>query len=126
MDVIDIVRYLGALAFVFALVVVAGLAARRYGLPGISAGTAQRRLAVVESLMIGPRHRVFLLRRDDREHVVLLGPQGATLIESGIAAAAPAVPVALPATPPKPLASAVASFESFLSRIPFVADALHD
>ena len=84
MDWIEIARYVGALILVLALVGLAGLAARRYGLPGIASGAATRRLAVVETLMIGPRHKVFLLRRDDREHLILVGPQGASVVESGV------------------------------------------
>ena len=92
MDVIDIARYLGALLLVLALVGLAALAARRFGLPGLTTGTASRRLGVVETLMIDTRHKVYLLRRDDREHLVLVGPEGASVVESGIAAlAAPSV-----------------------------------
>ena len=36
--------------------------------------------------MIDARNRVFLLRRDDREHLVVIGPEGARVIEVGIAA----------------------------------------
>lgn len=89
MDLIDIARYLGALMLVLALLGFAGLAARRYGIPGIASGSATRRLAVVETLMIGPRHKIFLLRRDDREHLILVGPQGATVVESGVPVKAP-------------------------------------
>ncbi|MGB8364745.1 MAG: hypothetical protein ACLQUZ_16720 [Rhizomicrobium sp.] len=84
MDLIDIARYLGALMLVLALLGLAALAARRYGIPGIASGSAVRRLAVVETLMIGPRHKIFLLRRDDCEHLILVGPQGASVVESGI------------------------------------------
>lgn len=88
MDLIDIARYLGALMLVLALLGFAALAARRYGIPGVTSGTAVRRIAVVETLMIGPRHKIFLLRRDDREHLILVGPQGASVVESGIPMAA--------------------------------------
>jgi flagellar protein FliO/FliZ len=43
--------------------------------------------------MIDTRHKIYLLRRDDREHLVLVGPEGASVVENGIAA--PAVPVVL-------------------------------
>lgn len=86
MDAIDIARYFGALALVLALAGLAMLAVRRYGLPGFVNPNATRRLSVVETLMIGPRHKLFLIRRDDTEHLVLIGPQGATAIEGGIAA----------------------------------------
>jgi flagellar protein FliO/FliZ len=44
-----------------------------------------KRLAVVETLMVGPRQRLIILRRDNVEHLVLSGPEGASVIESGIA-----------------------------------------
>ena len=80
MDLMDGFRYLGALALVLALVGVAGLALRRYGLPGI-AGSG-RRLAVVESLMLGKNHRVCIVRCDGVEHVLVTAPQGASVITS--------------------------------------------
>ena len=79
MDVMDGLRYLGALALVLALVGAAGLAIRRYGLPGIT-GEPGRRLAIVESLMLGKNHRVCIVRCDGIEHVVVTAPQGATVI----------------------------------------------
>lgn len=82
MEYIDIVRYLGALFVVLALLGLAGLAARRYGLPGVMKANAVRRLSVVESLMVGPRQKLLLIRKDKREHLLFVGPQGATLIEN--------------------------------------------
>jgi flagellar protein FliO/FliZ len=81
MDMTDVLRYLGALALVLALVGAAGLAIRRYGLPGVAGGTG-RRLAVVETLMLGRNHRLFILRCDGTEHVLVTAPEGATLIAS--------------------------------------------
>ena len=46
------------------------------------------RLAVVESLAIDARHRLVLVRRDDREHLILIGTAD-TVVESGIAAPLP-------------------------------------
>ena len=86
MDVIDIARYLGALTLVLALVGIAALAARRYGLAGIVKGSASRRLAIVETLMIDPKHKLVLVRRDDREHLVMIGPDGGNVVESGLPA----------------------------------------
>lgn len=88
MDVIDLARYLGALLLVLALVGFAALAARRYGLAGIVQGSAQRRLAVVESLMLDSRHKLVLLRRDAAEHLVVLGPDGACVVERGLGSSA--------------------------------------
>jgi flagellar protein FliO/FliZ len=89
MDLIDIARYVGALILVLGLLGLAGLAARRFGVPGLVKPGAERRLAIVESLMIAPRTKLLLIRRDGIEHLVMLTPQGATPIEGCIEGAAP-------------------------------------
>jgi flagellar protein FliO/FliZ len=86
MDVLDLGRYFASLLLVGGLLGVAWLAARRFGVPGVMQGTTQKRLSVVETLMIGPRHKLFLLRRDGVEHLLLIGPQGANVVENGIPA----------------------------------------
>lgn len=85
----DFARYVGALVLVLGLVGAAGLAARRFGLAGLVKPPATRRLAIVESLMIGPRQRLLIVRRDGVEHLVLSGPDGTSVVESGIRAAQP-------------------------------------
>jgi len=97
MDLIDIGRYFAALLMVLALVGAAGLAMRRFGMPGLVKPQGQRRLEIVETLAIGPRQKLVLLRRDDVEHLVLAGADGASVVESGI-------PVM---TMPQPVGSAV-------------------
>jgi flagellar protein FliO/FliZ len=84
MDLIDFGRYFAALLLVLGLLGAAALGTRRFGLPGIVKGAATRRLSLVETLMVGPRHKLFLLRRDGVEHLVLMGPQGASVVETGI------------------------------------------
>ena len=86
MDLIDIGRYFAALLLVLALVGAAGLAVRRFGMPGVVKGQGVRRLQIVESLMIGPKQRLYILRRDDVEHLVMMGPTGSTVVEAGIPA----------------------------------------
>jgi flagellar protein FliO/FliZ len=93
MDLIDIGRYFAALLLVLALVGAAGLAMRRFGMPGLVKPQGQRRLEIVETLAIGPRQKLILLRRDDVEHLVLAGAEGANVVESGIPAAAKLQPV---------------------------------
>ena len=34
--------------------------------------------------MLGPRHKLMLIRRDDVEHLVIVGPTGETVVETGI------------------------------------------
>lgn len=84
MDVIDLWRYFGALLLVFGLIGVAAVAARRYGLPGMVKPTRTRRLSIVEALSLSPRQRLILIRRDDVEHLIAFGPDGATIIEKNI------------------------------------------
>ncbi|HEY4077032.1 MAG TPA: flagellar biosynthetic protein FliO [Rhizomicrobium sp.] len=88
MELLDVLRYFGALLLVLAMVGGAGLAARRFGVPGVTRAVADKRLAIVETLMVGPRQRLFIVRRDNVEHLVLSSPDGASVIETGIPALA--------------------------------------
>lgn len=87
MDLIDTARYLGALFVTLALLGLLLLAVRRLG-PTLglerllAAKAGPRRLAVVDALMLDPRRRLVIVRADDREHVLLLGAAGETLIET--------------------------------------------
>ena len=92
MEYIDLLRYFGALLLVLAMVGGAGLLARRFGVPGVTKATNIKRLAVVETLMVGPRQRLIIVRRDQVEHLVLSGPDGASIIESGIPAQSASAP----------------------------------
>ncbi|MFO1153850.1 MAG: flagellar biosynthetic protein FliO [Rhodospirillales bacterium] len=74
-----------ALALVFVVALIGGLAvvARRFGLGGVAPAGKARRLAIVEVLAVDNRRRLVLIRRDHSEHLVLLGPSGDTVIETG-------------------------------------------
>jgi flagellar protein FliO/FliZ len=98
MDLIDIGRYLGALLLVLSLVGFAGLAARKFGLPGLVKPQVARRLQIVESLMLSPRQKLMLVRRDGVEHLVMMGPDGSLVIENAI-------------TPPVPQTAAAFAYE---------------
>ena len=98
MDLVDIGRYFAALLLVLALVGGAGLALRRFGMPGLIKPQGTRRLELVETLTLGPRQKLLLLRRDGVEHLVFAGPEGACVVESGFPAAA-APRAAEPAAP---------------------------
>ena len=74
---------------------------RRFGIPGVASGARTRRLAIVETLMIGPRQRLYIVRRDDVEHLVFAGPDGASVIEAGI----PAAQIPAPASEPQAFAT---------------------
>ena len=81
-------RFTLALAIVLALIAAATWVARRYlatGLIGNLGG--RRRLAVVEYAMLDGKSRLVLVRRDTTEHLLVLGPNGAVVVEAGIAGA---------------------------------------
>lgn len=75
------------LKFTFSLVLVlalfgAGVWAMKRYLPGARVGARPgRRLAVVEVLMLDTRRRIVLVRRDDVEHLILLGATSELVIE---------------------------------------------
>ena len=86
MDILTFLQSLAALVFVLALIGGCVWAARRFGLVprvGLRSKGGQR-LQLVDALVIDARRRAVLIRRDDVEHLVILGEKEATLIESGI------------------------------------------
>jgi flagellar protein FliO/FliZ len=94
------------LRFALALILVLGLIAllawllRRFGM-GVKM-TKGRRLGIVEVQMLGPRHRMMLIRRDDVEHLVIVGPGSETVVERGIRRAGPDFAATLAAEEPRP------------------------
>jgi flagellar protein FliO/FliZ len=78
----EILRYVGALLLVLALIGGAGIAARKWGVPGVTRSVEEKRLAVVETLLVGPRQRLFIVRRDNTEHLIFTSPDGACLVEN--------------------------------------------
>ena len=96
MDVIEVWRYVGALLLVGGLMAFALVGVRRFGIPGIAKPDRTRRIRIIETVMLSPRQRLVLIRRDDVEHLIAFGPEGACIIEKGIPAKpnSPAEPAA--------------------------------
>ena len=72
----DFLRALFALILTLGLIGLAGVALRRYGPGALSrfgAPRKDRRLAVVESLVLDPARRLVLVSCDGKERLVLLG-----------------------------------------------------
>jgi len=82
MDVVDFGRYAGGLLVTLGLIALLAFAARRLDWRRVAGGGRTGRLSVVETVMIDTRRRAALIRFDGREHLVLLGAAGETLIES--------------------------------------------
>jgi flagellar protein FliO/FliZ len=85
------------LRFLFALVLVLGvfgllvLIARRYGLGQrmpIRTGR-DKRLQLIEVMALDSKRRLALIGRDDTEHLVILGAEGETVVETGIKSGSP-------------------------------------
>lgn len=101
MDLLNLLQYATALLLVLALAV-AALLVRRFGnnpqalrdglkLKGGGWGkwdfkAPERRLSVVESLAVGPRQRLLIIRRDNVEHLVMLTADSSSVIETNIPA----------------------------------------
>jgi flagellar protein FliO/FliZ len=88
MELETYLRFALALVFVIVLIMLAAWGLRRFGFGGMAShGTGRpRRLGVVEVAAIDTRRRLVLVRRDDVEHLVLLGLNHDLVIESGIRA----------------------------------------
>lgn len=82
MDFDTYLRFALALILVLGLIALLAWVLRRFGM-GMKLAKGKR-LGVVEVQSLGPRHRLILLRRDQVEHLVLVGPHSETLIEGGI------------------------------------------
>ena len=87
-DLPQILRLVFALAFVLALMGGLALLLKRLGLSGTlpSVATDKRRLKIIEALPLDARRRLVLLQRDNSQHLVILGPNGETIVETGIEA----------------------------------------
>ena len=75
MDLGEILRMFFALALTLGLIGLAAVAARRFA-PGALLrlrSTRDRRLKVIESLMLDPARRLVIVRFDDQEQLLLLG-----------------------------------------------------
>jgi len=99
MDFADYLRFVVALLFVLGLIGGLALVARHFGMMPRAAkpnrgGT--RRLGIVEVANVDGKRRLVLIRRDQVEHLVLLGMASETVIERGIR------PPAAPGADPDP------------------------
>ncbi|QDH74217.1 flagellar biosynthetic protein FliO [Brevundimonas sp. M20] len=83
MNFLDLLRAVFALAFVLGIIGLAAWAARRYApqlLARLSAERGERRMQVVETLVLDPARRLVLVKIDSEERLILLG-EGRELIE---------------------------------------------
>jgi flagellar protein FliO/FliZ len=87
MNWMELLRAILALVLVLGLIGGVAWAARRFGPAILFAGRpkGQRSLGVIETLPLDARHRLVLVRRDDRRHLLLIGPGQSLVVEDSIA-----------------------------------------
>jgi flagellar protein FliO/FliZ len=89
MDTLLLLKFFSVFVFVISLMLLFGWGLKKSGLGGPMLKKAgARRLQIVEHLPIDHKRRLVLVRRDDREHLLVLGAESETVIEAGIPAAA--------------------------------------
>lgn len=83
-----VIQSLLALAFVIALLVAFAYGIKRLGLIARVTvdqdGEQKKRLNIVEILPVDAKRRLVLIRRDDKEHLIMLGAERDLLIEQNI------------------------------------------
>ena len=77
-------RFILVLVFVLGLVFLLAWLLRRFGYGGAIGKAQGRRLRVVETALLGPKHRLVLVRRDNVEHLLVLGPSHEAVVEASI------------------------------------------
>lgn len=78
----ELLRVIMALLFVLALMGGLVVALRKMGYAAQSAG--KKRLKLVEVMHLDSRRKLAIIQRDEKQHLVILGAGGETLIERGI------------------------------------------
>ncbi|MFL9825710.1 flagellar biosynthetic protein FliO, partial [Rhodoplanes sp. SY1] len=92
------------IAFVIVLALIGGVAwlVRRFGAGGLGAASArgrQARLGVIEATAVDSRRRLVLVRRDNVEHLIMLGGPTDVVVEASIVRGQPAAPMREAAPP---------------------------
>src|SRR6266511_2445248 len=106
------VKFILAFVVVLALIAAATWLIRRFGatrLGGSSARGRQPRLAVIDAASVDSRRRLVLIRRDNVEHLVLIGGPSDIVVEQNIVRAVPVASAreVFPARSPGALAEAM-------------------
>lgn len=87
MDLYGYAKFVLALIFVLSLIGLMAVAARRwgFGLPQANIRRGQpKRIGLVEVTALDAKRRLVLIKRDNVEHLVILGHDGETVVETGI------------------------------------------
>ncbi len=86
MEPVQYLKYIVGLLIVLGLIALITLLARRFGMvPRASRDpSAPKRLSVIDVMSIDAKRRLVLVKRDDQEHLLLLGPERDVVVERNI------------------------------------------
>ena len=85
MDISDYLRFVFALAFVIALIGMLAFLAKRYGMGYRSVvKNGKRRLAISEIMPLDTKRKLVLIKRDDKEHLIMIGGNHDMVVEKDI------------------------------------------
>lgn len=113
-DFVELIRAVAALAVTLGLVGLAGVALRKFGPDALSRITAlrkDRRLQVVETLVLDPTRRLVLFTLDGEERLLMLGEGQLLDWAPGKAKRPPAPPKPKPSSPASRSSSGKSSAE---------------
>lgn len=88
MDWHSVINSVLALVFVLSLIALTSVALRKYGGMRISRidSKGNKRIRIVDALVVDARRKLLLVRRDDVEHLILISADKETIIETNIKA----------------------------------------
>ncbi len=87
MDMLLYIKFLSGFVFVISLMLLLSWSLKKMGMGGpVLKKSDKRRLKIVEFMQLDHKRRLVLVRRDDREHLLVLGPDRETVVETGIVA----------------------------------------
>jgi len=91
MELDSYLQFVFALVFVLGLIVLLTYVIKRSGFSpaGALRKGQPRRLKVLEALQVDSKHRLVLIQRDNKEHLILLSANADLLVETGIPSADP-------------------------------------
>ncbi len=86
MEFLPFLKYFLGLIFVLGLIAGAAYLARRFGMVAKVSQrvSGDKRLAITEVLAVDAKRRLILIKRDDKEHLILLGSERDLVIETDI------------------------------------------
>lgn len=92
MELVPYLKYIMGLVVVLGLIALVTVVARKFGMvpKADRRKSDKKRLGVTSVISIDAKHRLVLVRRDDQEHLLLLGPERDLVVEQNIQIKKPA------------------------------------